>query len=282
VTKVAHRFGRSGFGDNPADYARARPSYPQPLYDTLIQHCGLGPGCRVLEVGPGTGTATTTLLAAGAASLHAIEPDPRLAAFLRDVTPNRGLTIDQSPFEHADIPAQGFDLAIAATSFHWVRQKPGLRKAYAALKPGGWWAMWWTHFGSGADDPFQAATQHLFAAIQPQTAAPNPRPPFDLDRPARLRDLASAGFIHAQASAWQVTEPYDTARLVALYRTVSVIRALDPAAQADFLTAIARIATDNFGGQVERRFTTTLYIAQRPPHRSPRDQPAATDGARRP
>jgi SAM-dependent methyltransferase len=282
MTQVAHRFGRSGFGDSPADYAHARPRYPQPLYETLIGRCGLGPGRRVFEIGPGTGTATSALLATGAGPLHAIEPDPRLAADLRRSLPTNALTIDQTPFQHATMPAEAFDLGVAATSFHWVRQKPGLRKAHDWLKPGGWWAMWWTHFGSGADDPFQYATIHLFAAIQPPTTTPHPRPPFDLDRPARLRDLASAGFTNTRAEAWQSSERYDTARLLALYRSLSVIRALTPSAQADFLAGIADIATRDFGGAVERRFTTTLYTAQRPPPRSPPDPSPATADVRHP
>ncbi len=280
MTKVAHRFGRSGFGTTPAAYAHARPNYPQDLYETLATRCGLGPGSRVFEIGPGTGTATASILAAGVAHIRAIEPDPRLAAHLRQTLPNPTLTIEQAPFEQTSLPAATFDLGIAATSFHWVRQQPGLRKAHAALKPGGWWAMWWTHFGSGTDDEFQAATAHLFASIQPQPGRTKPRPPFDLDHAARLHDLATAGFTSPQADTFTATALYDTARLVTLYRDFSVIQALAPAAQADFLAEIARIADHSFAGRIERRFTTTLYTAQRSHRQSPPDPLAATAGAR--
>jgi hypothetical protein len=51
-----------------------------------------------------------------------------------------------SSFEEADITLAGFDLAVAATSFHWVDQKLGLSKLGRAIRPGGWVALWWTLF----------------------------------------------------------------------------------------------------------------------------------------
>lgn len=45
--------------DEAADlYDRARPRYPQALVDDLVRAAGLGPGSRVLEIGPGTGQLT--------------------------------------------------------------------------------------------------------------------------------------------------------------------------------------------------------------------------------
>jgi len=101
---------------------------------------GLRPGARVFEVGAGTGLATRRLLSLGAAPLLAIEPDERLAAFLAGSIQDSALHIDRTTFEEATLPPAHFDLGVAATSFHWVEQMPALAKAYAALKPGDWWA----------------------------------------------------------------------------------------------------------------------------------------------
>lgn len=77
-----------------------------------------------------------------AAPFRAIEPDPRLAAFLRQTVPHSSLQIDQSTFEDADLAPASFDLGIAATSFHWLEQVGALAKVNKTLKAGGWWAMW--------------------------------------------------------------------------------------------------------------------------------------------
>ncbi len=36
----------------------------------------------------------------------------------------------------------GFDLAVAATSFHWVDQAQGWPKLKACLRPGAWAVIW--------------------------------------------------------------------------------------------------------------------------------------------
>ena len=82
MTQIDRSFGRQAFGADAANYDRARPAYPDWVFEQLADVCGLGPGSAVLEIGPGTGTATRRLLTAGARVI-AIEPDIRLADFLR-------------------------------------------------------------------------------------------------------------------------------------------------------------------------------------------------------
>lgn len=91
--RLAKEFGRRAFGDNPASYHRARPEYPDWVYDTLISRCGLRRNAAVFEIGAGTGTATHRLLELGADPLVAIEPDQRLADFLRANNPDKALKV---------------------------------------------------------------------------------------------------------------------------------------------------------------------------------------------
>jgi trans-aconitate methyltransferase len=266
MTQIPITAGRQAFGDDPQAYAAARPDYPDALYSRLVEQCGLGSGSAVFEIGPGTGIATRRLLALGASPLIAIEPDARLADYLRRALPHPALRIATEAFEDTALEPAGFDLGVAATSFHWLEQGSALAKARAALKPGGWWAMWWNNHGSeAADDAFQAATDHLFVETP---ASPSHgvggAPPFALDEQARLADLADAGFEAAEAEIWRWTETYDTARLVGLYGTFSPIHALEPARRQTFMDELARIADQQFGGRVERPFTTSLYTARRP------------------
>ena len=141
------RDGRSLFGQDPAGYDAARPGHPKRVYDILVERCGLRQGTAVLEIGPGTGQATRRLLELGADPLVAVEPDPALAEFLAHATggrvDDRGLARSRKRSSRPD----AFDLAAAASSFHWVDEPVGLAKIVASLRPGGWWAMWWTLFG---------------------------------------------------------------------------------------------------------------------------------------
>lgn len=223
-------------------------------------------GAAVFEIGPGTGLATRRLLSLGAALLVAIEPDARLAEYLRGALPDPALGVVEAAFEDAALEPAAFDLGVAATSFHWLEQAPALAKVKAALKLGCWWAMGWNNFGDDAkDDPFQAATDHLFAQTPDSPShGEDGRPPFALDQQARLADLIDAGFVDAEAAIWRWRATLDTVRVVALYSTFSPIQALAPDQREAFLRDLTRIADEQFGGQVERPFATTLYTARRP------------------
>ena len=133
----------------------ARPEYPEWVYETLTSRCGLRRKTAVFEIGAGTGTATLRLLELGADPLVAIEPDPRLAEFLRANEPDKALTVMVSPFEDAALENAAFDLGVSATAFHWLEEKSALAKIASLLRPGGWWAAVWNEFGDDSrPDPF--------------------------------------------------------------------------------------------------------------------------------
>ena len=89
-------------------------------------------------------------------------------------------------------------------------------------------------------------------------------PPFALDREARLADLAAAGLAKGEADAWTREVMLPTERLVELYATFSPIHALPEARRRALLGGLAEIAEHEFGGEVERTFTTALYMARKP------------------
>jgi SAM-dependent methyltransferase len=258
--------GRAAFGEDPAGYIEARPPYPEALYARLVARTGLRPGTAVLEIGPGPGLATARLLELGADPLLAIEPDARLAGYLRLAFPQAGLTVVNRTLEAAELPTDRFDLGVAATSFHWLEQSSALAKVRRALRPDGWWAMWWTNFGAErGSDPFQDATHHLFAET-PRAPSHGRRggPSFAMDHEARLADLAGAGFVEAEVDVWPWTITLETEKLVALYATFSPIQALPEPKRAVFLKGLAEVADRHFGGGAERSFSSVLYTARRP------------------
>ena len=97
ATKLARQFGRQAFGENPASYHSSRPEYPEWVYVTLASGCGLRRNAAVFEIGAGTGTATRRLLDLGADPLTAVEPDQRLADFLRTNNPDKALKMVVAP-----------------------------------------------------------------------------------------------------------------------------------------------------------------------------------------
>jgi SAM-dependent methyltransferase len=111
------KLGRTAFGGNPQAYDAARADYPARLFKLIRARCAIGPMTRAFEIGPGTGKATRPMLDLGLGSLIGVEPDARLAAYLRKELADPRLRLVEATFEAADLPEGGFDLGYAATSF---------------------------------------------------------------------------------------------------------------------------------------------------------------------
>ena len=172
----------------------------------------------------------------------------------------------ETTLEEARLPSAKFDLATAASSFHWIDEGIGLAHLASALRPGGWLAMWWTLFGEdGAPDAFITATSPLLEGVasSPSGGAEG-GPPHALDRDARVAALADAGFeaIEHEIVRWQTS--WDTNGIRALYGTFSPIARLEESRRAEILAEIERIAREDFDGHVERTLVTSLYTARWP------------------
>jgi len=258
--------GRRAFGADAANYDSARPDYPERVYEVLRERCGSWVGRDVFEIGAGTGLATRSLLAVRVARLVAIEPDERLAAVLRQRSPDAALRVIVAAFEDAQLPPDAFDLGTAATSFHWLDQRPALAKVATLLKRGGWWACWWNVFGDHErNDPFHDATHDLLAGQRrsPSENTGNPIP-FALDTRSRIADFDAVGhFEDAAVEIMKWTLVLNPAQVRALYATYSQFAALEDDERNRILDELMRIAADPFGGRVERNMCTAIYTARR-------------------
>jgi len=258
-----HRtFGRQAFGRDPGGYDAARPAYADWVFDFLCERCGLAPNAATFEIGAGTGTATRRLLELGANPLLAVEPDSRLATFLRDTIPDKALTVVVAPFEEAILQEASYDLGLSATAFHWLTEDVALAKVAKLLRPSGWWAMVWNVFGDAhRPDPFHEATNSLLNGFLSPSVG-NGEVPFALDAEARLAALERTHAfdnVEHRTSAWSLV--LDPDQTVALYATYSNIN-IRPDREAVF-TELRRLARDEFHGRVTRNMVTSLYVARR-------------------
>jgi SAM-dependent methyltransferase len=262
VDKISKRAGRCAFGLDPAGYHRSRPEYPEWVYQTLRSRCGLRPGTATFEIGAGTGTATRRLLDLGADPLIAVEPDPRLADFLRKNNADPVLKVLVCAFEDTVLKESAFDLGVSATALHWLEEDEALAQIARMLRPGGWWAAFWNEFGDDSrPDPFHSATKDLLAGPSSPSAGERGIS-FGLDTEARLAALRRVGafdLVDSSMTSWSLALEAD--EVVGLYATYSNIN-VRPDREA-VLAELGRIARTQFGGRVVRNMKTSLYIARR-------------------
>jgi len=129
------------FNEVPELYDRVRPTYPTELFRDLVAITKLNKQASVLEIGCGTGQATTSLAALGK-TVTAVEPGPDLAALARQrLLAFDNVEVETSSFEEWDDRGRHFDFLVAASSWHWVNPSIGWRRAHEVLNLGGWMAL---------------------------------------------------------------------------------------------------------------------------------------------
>jgi SAM-dependent methyltransferase len=262
---------RALFSAHAAEYGDGRPGYPPAVFDYLQSSCDLRPGCQVLEIGPGSGQATGSLLDAGAEVL-AVEVGEEFGLDLRTRFASRRLEVRLGEFETVDLESRAFDLVAAATSFHWVSPKPGLDRVASLLRPGGSVALWWNHFGDPDRlDPFRDAVQPLLERYAPQFAesagiggAGIGAHPYALDVAGRTEEINANGKfgpVEHVLIPWTANQTAEGMRRFLC--SFSGWMALETKVRIDLLHAVGRLIDTKFGGAVDRPFLTAIYTARR-------------------
>jgi SAM-dependent methyltransferase len=264
MTQEDHRVRRRSTFDEAAElYHRARPTYPAALFDDLAELAGIGPGSRVLEIGPGTGQATVPLAERGC-RVVAVELGPQLAAVARrNLARFPAVEVVTAAFEDWPLPRERFDLVLSATAFHWIDPAVRVGKAADALRPGGWLATIATHHVAGGDEDFFVQAQACYERWDPETPPGGARlPPAtdvhgsgeELDRSRRF------GPVEFRRYEWELS--YTTSAYLDLLLTYSGHRALDAPARTGLLDCIAHLIDTAHGGRITKRYLTELRIAQ--------------------
>jgi SAM-dependent methyltransferase len=138
AVSAPEREQRLVFGEVAQEYDAYRPSYPDALFDTIIEFGALQAGDRALEIGAGTGKATMSFVARGL-DVHALEPSAEMAAVLRA----KGVDAELALFESWPPPPEPFRLVYAAQAWHWIGGDDRYERVAAALAPGGTVAFFW-------------------------------------------------------------------------------------------------------------------------------------------
>lgn len=252
---------RSVFAEDAERYDRCRPGYPEQLFDVLT--AAVGEGARVLEIGCGTGQATVPLAARGFAltALELAEEPAEIAR--RHLAGYPSARVVVGAFEDWPLPPVGFDLVVAATSFHWLDPELRVVKAADALRHRGALAVVSTHHVAGGSDEFFAQSQHCYERFDPN-AEPGQRLPPSGQIPQDPEEFNRSGrFSPPEFHRYEWEADYTTKQYLDLLMTYSGHQAMPTSAREQLLTCIGRIIDDDHGGVITKRYLTQLALAQR-------------------
>ncbi len=154
---------RRVFDTIPDRFDRFRPRYSEELFAFLNDRVGIGPGKRVLEIGPGTGQATEPVLKTGC-EYHAIELGEHLYRKMLEKYGNLpNFNIVNDDFITHDFGDMKFDMIYSAATIQWIPEEIAYTKTFELLKPGGTLAMMMTSSEYRSDnEPLYEKIQALY------------------------------------------------------------------------------------------------------------------------
>jgi SAM-dependent methyltransferase len=253
---------RWSFDKVPEIYDRARPGYPASLFDDLFAYARSPAAPRVVEIGPGTGQATKSLLERGA-RVTAVELGPNLAAFLRQkFAGSERLDVINAAFEDADLPS-AFDIVFSATAFHWVDPAVRYAKAYALLRRDGVLAIVSTNqIASEVDRGFFDRTFPLY--VKYQFAVPREKLPGEDVVPFEHGEMTRCGlFEDVTLLRYRWDQTYSTAQYADLVRSYGNTGTMEPSAREGLIADLSAVIDAEYGGSVTRPLVITLTMGRR-------------------
>jgi SAM-dependent methyltransferase len=252
-----HQLRKRSFDATARLYDEFRPGYPEPLFDDLVRLSGIPAGGRILEIGPGTGQATLPLARRGY-SILGIEMGASMARLCRkNLRGFPNVEIRNTAFEDWEIEPEGFDLALAATAFHWIPYKAAYPRCARALKPNGSLALLW-NFVDMPDTRFYRNLQGIYRSIVPRMHLSLP-PELRIER-QRKKIVGSGHFGPVTILRYPWQKEHDADSYIGLLKTMSDHAILAPKVRREVFRAIRKLI-DAHGGSFVRPVIAVLFLA---------------------
>jgi len=249
---------RSTFDEVAELYDRARPTYPDALFDDLVELAALQPRSRVVEVGCGTGKATLPLAGRGI-RITCVELGASMTAVARrKLALFPGVHVVNADFESWEPARTDYDALVSFTAFHWIERELRYPRAAALLREGGAIAIAMAHHVLPPDaDPFFLDVQADYDAVG--LGGNPPGPPEAVEAFAEEMD-ASGLFRVVAVRRYQWDVEYTAQAYVDVLSTYSDHRAQDAASRERLFELMrARIGD----GTVRKTYLATLDVGVR-------------------
>jgi len=258
------RLRRAVTFDQIADlYDQGRREPPGWLFDAIFAESQINARtAHVLEIGCGTGKSTLPVARRGARVLALVMGANLAYVAQRNLADFPNVEVRCTRFEDWKSLPQ-FDLVLAITAWHWLDPAVRFQRAAAALKQRGILAFTETeHVFPPGFDPFFEKVQDSYEAIGiGRLRWPPPAIEVIPDSRAEIAQSGLFDDVRVLRRVW--TEEFTADEHVALMRTASDHRQIEPAKREWLFSEMKRLIEARPGGRVVKHNLTMLHIARR-------------------
>lgn len=254
---------RLSFDQVAAIYDKARPNYREEMILDLIESTHIETNNRILEIGIGTGQ-LTTFLAQKNFRIFALEMGRNLAQIAKNkLSGFSEVRIEVGDFDTYNFEPESFDLAIAATSFHWLDPSTRMARISNVLRRNGMIAIVDTHHVRGGTEQFFIDSQECYEIYDANTVDEYRLPTASEIKLRRWESEASGLFETVFSKTYEWELDYGALKYLELLKTYSDVLSMEKRNREGLLECIKGIIESRYDGRISKKYMTELYVAQK-------------------
>lgn len=252
---------RYTFNEDAKNYDQWRPTYCKELFNDIIQYAELDKTKKAIEVGIGTGQATTPFLRTGC-EVTAVELGESLAEYSKEKFKEyENFSVCNTSFEDFKCEDGSIDLLYSATAFHWIPEDVSYPKVLRLLKDNGTIAVFWNKpFSAREDDVLHQKIKIIYEKYMPSDTEIIEN---DEERYKKISEtIESYGFRDLEVKLYHQTRKFSAKDYICLLNTYSDHRSMSDATKALFQGEIEAAIMEN-GNVLTVYDTIDLYLARK-------------------
>ncbi|OUS76983.1 SAM-dependent methyltransferase [Paenibacillus sp. MY03] len=256
---------KNTFNEIANEYEKYRPPYPEQLFKDILEFAELKANNVILEIGCGTGQATTGFVNLGYSNITAIELGENLAELTRQKFRNKqGVKIINSQFETWNHENEKFNLAISGTAFHFVQpQEFGYRKVFDLLRDQGTIGFFWTVHVPTYIEPYNEIRE-IYRKYAPQLDdSQNPSLEQIIEDRSKLT-LMDGLFKDLEVKQYTWDHRFTASEYISLLNTNSRHRLVPEDVRNKLFGGIREII-ERYGGNLVKPQAVVLFLAKKRP-----------------
>ena len=260
ASNYTDRQRKNWYDDVAEAYDRTRPRYPQQICDRVLELTQLPKNSSILEIGCGSGIATTEFARRGF-TMVCLEPSPQACQIARqNCSQYPNVEIINTTFEEWQLKPDNFDAVLAATSFHWVAPEIRHQKAAATLKDNGWLILLWN---TPPQPSYQVCQllQEVYQVYAPSLKSYKAIATHQANLSKMGEAAINSGWFKESISEqliYKVT--YSIDNYLALLSTLSPYIMLEPQQRNFLFSSLKEVLLKNCGDQIELSYLSVFQI----------------------